>query len=176
LIGSSALGNVTFTGAGAKTFSANASTTDFTIMPGSGTVTAPALLTVTGNYSNLGTFTNSSGIIYATSSAAQTFSGVATGTSALANVIFLGSGTKNISSNASTTDFTITTTSGAVTAPTQMSVFGNFLNNGTFTSSNVAGANLYFASTTGTQTIFGNATGTSALGTTTFVGAGAKVF
>ncbi|MBU6415433.1 hypothetical protein KGQ34_04325, partial [Patescibacteria group bacterium] len=60
---SSPLGNVTFNGVGgAWAFNAQASTTNLTIT--NGTVTAPSLLTINGNYSNSGTFTHNSGTIY----------------------------------------------------------------------------------------------------------------
>ncbi|MCH7883507.1 hypothetical protein IIA95_03790, partial [Patescibacteria group bacterium] len=63
LTGSSAFGNLTFNGSGgAWTFSNNASTTDFTITNGG--VTAPTLLTVGGNYSNSGDFTDNSGTVF----------------------------------------------------------------------------------------------------------------
>ncbi|MCH7883585.1 hypothetical protein IIA95_04225, partial [Patescibacteria group bacterium] len=63
LTGSSAFGNVTFNGSGgAWSFSNNASTTDFTITNGG--VTAPTLLTVGGNYSNSGDFTDNSGTVF----------------------------------------------------------------------------------------------------------------
>ena len=78
-------------GAGAKTFSGNASTSAFTIQSGSGAVTAPTLLSISGNYSNLGTFIAGTGTTTFSGTSAQTISGVATGTSAFYNLEVLNS-------------------------------------------------------------------------------------
>ncbi len=88
---SSAFNNIDFSGAGAKTFSGNASTTNFTIRNGAGAVTAPTLLSIAGNYSNLGTFTAGNGTTTFSGTSAQTISGVATGTSAFYNIEILNS-------------------------------------------------------------------------------------
>jgi len=53
--------DVTFSNAGTKTFSSNASTSSFTIESGSGAVTAPPGLTIAGDYENNSTFTHNSG-------------------------------------------------------------------------------------------------------------------
>ena len=52
--------NLIFSGGGTKTFSNNASTTDFTINSGA-TVVAPTILTIAGLYTNNGTFPHNSG-------------------------------------------------------------------------------------------------------------------
>jgi hypothetical protein len=65
-------------------------------------------------------------------SATQTISGTLTGASQLRDVRFSGAGTKTFSSNASTTNFTIATSTATVTAPTILSVSGNFTNRSTF--------------------------------------------
>lgn len=173
--GNSPLNHVRFSGGGTKTFLSNASTTNFTISLG--TVIAPSsLLTIAGDYSNSGTFTNNGGTVVASSSVSQTFSGTMNSTSAFNNLIFTAPGTKDFSTNnASTSNFTIKSDAGAVSSAAQISVAGNFENNGTFTKTGATG-NLFFSSTTAAQTISGNITGTSALGTTTFTGAGAKSF
>jgi len=146
-------------GAGTKSFGANsASTTNFTVDSGSGAVTAPSSasggLTIAGNYTNNAVFTHNSGTVYASSSSAQTFSGTATGTSAFNHVVFIGAGTKSFfaGSRASTSNFTILSGSGAVTAPTYLSIAGNYTNSGTFT----AGTGITTLNGTGAQTISGN--------------------
>ena len=88
------------------TFASNASTSDLIIT--NGTTTAPALLTITGNYTNNGVFIAGSGTFYASSTGAQTLAGTMTGTSTFSNIEFLASGTKTFSDSASTTDVTIT--------------------------------------------------------------------
>ena len=130
----SALGNVTFNGSGGGwTFGDNASTTNFNIT--NGAVTAPSLLSISGNYTNGGTFTHNSGTVYLSGASPQTLFGVMATSSPFNNVQFLGAGTKSFgSSYASTSAFTIDSTSGAVTAPsTVLSISGNYANNGTFT-------------------------------------------
>ncbi|MDB9944443.1 hypothetical protein OAD26_00385, partial [bacterium] len=63
LTSSSALGNVYFSGSGTKTFNTNASTSNFTINS-EATAVAPYKLTITGDYENSGTFSNSAGNVY----------------------------------------------------------------------------------------------------------------
>ncbi len=63
MTGSSAFNAVSFSGNGTKTFSDNASTSDFTIASGA-TVEAPEVLTITGDYTNNGTFDSGSGLTY----------------------------------------------------------------------------------------------------------------
>ncbi|KKS87979.1 MAG: hypothetical protein UV62_C0019G0007, partial [Parcubacteria group bacterium GW2011_GWC1_43_11] len=87
---SSAFNNIDFSGSGAKTFSGNASTTNLTMQVGSA-VTAPTLLSIGGNYSNLGTFSAGNGTTTFSGTSAQTISGVATGTSAFYNLEILNS-------------------------------------------------------------------------------------
>jgi hypothetical protein len=85
LTGNSALGTTTFNGSGGGwTFSNNASTTKLTIT--AGTVTAPSLLSISGDYSNSGTFTHNSGTTTFDGSLQQTLSGTMTGTSAFGNL------------------------------------------------------------------------------------------
>ncbi|MDB9944490.1 hypothetical protein OAD26_00630, partial [bacterium] len=61
--GLSDFNNISFSGAGTKTFTSNASTTDFTVASGA-TVVAPEALTVGRNYTNNGTSTFGSGRVY----------------------------------------------------------------------------------------------------------------
>jgi hypothetical protein len=51
-VGASTFGNVELVGAGTKTFTGSASSSNFTVTAGSGIVTAPASLSLTGNYTN----------------------------------------------------------------------------------------------------------------------------
>ncbi len=119
-----------FIGSGTKTFSNNASTTGFSIASGV-TVAAPSLLSISGNYSNSGSFTNASSTFF--SGANQTLSGTMdTSATDLATTTLMGSGTKTFSNNASTTGLTIA--SGiTLVAPSLLSISGNYSNSGTFT-------------------------------------------
>jgi len=149
---------LTFNGAaGGWVFSANASTTsDFTIS--AGTVTAPALLTIAGSYTNNGDFTDNSGTIYFTGTD-KTLSGQLTGlTDDFYNLIFTDSGSWTFSNNASTTGLTIS--SGTVTAPASglVSIVGNYTNNGTFT----ANSSTVYLSGASQQTLDGQMTGANA--------------
>jgi len=165
LTGTSALGDVEFLAS--RTFTANASTTDFIIQ--SGTVTAPSsgLLTVAGDFTNSGTYTNNSATLYLESNSAQALSGTLTNTSALGNITFLGSGTKTFGASASTTNFTIQSGS-TVAGPSGgilsfSGVYDNSLG-GTFTQNSSA---QIFSSGSSIQS--GSAlTNTNALGNVTF--------
>jgi hypothetical protein len=174
LTGNSRLATTTFLGGAEKIISSNASTTNFTIDSSSGEVKAPTLLEVSGNFINQGTFTHRSGTtLFTGSTTAQTISGNLTGTSALNNVLFQGSLGKTFGSNASTTNFTIKSSSGTITPSTLLSIGGNYLNDGTFSNS---GGTVYFSSTSTAQTISGSLTSTSALGAIAFTGLGKKTF
>ncbi len=83
-----------------------------------------------------------------------------TGTSAFPNTTFLGAGTKSFGANAaSTTNFFIDSTSGAVTAPSSLlSIAGNYSNSGTFTHN----SGTVYLSGTSQQTLSGTLTGASA--------------
>ncbi len=72
----SAFNDVYFSGNSTKTFSDNASTSDLSIASGS-TVAAPSALTITGDYTNSGTFNSGSGIVYinGTTTASTTVTG-----------------------------------------------------------------------------------------------------
>ena len=86
------------------TFGANAATTtgDFYIV--SGTVTAPTLLSIAGNFSNSGTFTAGSGTTTLNGTVLQTLSGTMIGTSAFSNLEILNSSaTTSFAAAASTT-------------------------------------------------------------------------
>jgi len=175
LIDTDAMGNVAFAGAGTKTFSSNASTTNFTIQSGATTV-APASLTVGGNYLNSGTFTTGSGTTTFNGDA-QILSGTMTGSSAWNTLVFEGNATKTIASNASTTNLvngtSATTSTSTLVAPAQLSIAGNFTQFDSF----VAGTGTTTFNGTSLQTATGTMTGTSAFnnlaitnitGTTTF--------
>ena len=110
-LNSATLRNVAFTESGTTTFASNASTTNFTIASTSGRVVAPPLLTISGNYSNLGTFIAGSGTTTFNGNATQTLSGTMTGTSSFNNLEVTntsGNGTTtqsiNFTASASTTD------------------------------------------------------------------------
>jgi hypothetical protein len=68
-----------------------------------------------------------------TGSTTQAINGTLTATSTLGNVTFSGAGAKTFNNNASTSNFVINTGSGAVTAPTTMTIHGDYANNSTFT-------------------------------------------
>ena len=101
--------NVEFTGSGTKSFGANsASTTNFIIDSASGAVTAPStLLTISGNYTNNGDFTDNGGTVYFSGSGITLSGTMNTSATDFSHVEFTGSGTKTFSSNASTTNFII---------------------------------------------------------------------
>jgi len=88
----------------------------------------------------------------------QNISGSLTGASAFGHVTFSGAGTKTFLSNSSTSDFTIASSSGAVTAPPALTIFGSYTNQATFT----AGTGTVFLAGTDNQTIAGTLTGPSA--------------
>jgi len=158
LTGSNTFDNVIFNDAsGAWTFSNNASTTDFTITNGS--ITAPTLLTVAGNYSNSGDFTDNSGTVFFSGSGI-TLGGEMTGAADdFSTIEFLSSGTKTFNANASTSVFTIQSGSGAVDVSTRLiTIAGVFTNDATFTTNGTS--KLFF---TGSGNIAGTLTGTSQL-------------
>ena len=179
MTGSNALNNITFRGAGTKSFGFSAaSTTDFTIDSDSGIVTAPESvvkgLTIAGNYTNNagdGKFLHNKSHVYFDSTSAQSLSGTMTDASSFATTTFIGSGTKTFSNNASTTAHFTINSGATVVAPSLLTVGGDYSNSGTFT--NNASGILYFSSTTA-QTLSGTLSGASALGTTTFIGSGTK--
>jgi hypothetical protein len=135
LTGSNKFFDIVFNGVGGGwTFSNNAEAADdFTITNGS--VTAPAALTITGSYSNSGTFTNNSGLVtFNATTTGKTIAGTLTSTSKFYDVTFNGTGGAwAFSDNADVEDdFTITT--GSVTAPSgTLNIAKNFSNSGTFT-------------------------------------------
>ncbi|RLD66104.1 MAG: hypothetical protein DRI98_13965 [Bacteroidetes bacterium] len=124
---------VEFSGSGSKIFpdNVNASTTDFTINSGARIYTAPASLTISGDYTQNGLFDNSRGTIHFNGSV-QTLAGTMnTASTDFGNVIFSGA-TKTFSNNASTSDFTINSGS-TVSAPASLSISGDYSNSGLFT-------------------------------------------
>ncbi len=105
----------------------------------------------------------------------QGFSGNMTGSSAFNDIVFTGSSGKDFVNNASTTgNFTISTSSGEVRAPLGLSIAGNYTNS-TSTGFNANSGTTTFSGT-GTQTIAGFATGTSAFDNVVFSGTGTKYF
>ena len=155
--------NVTFSGS-TKTFSVNASTSNFVINSGA-TVAAPPALTISGNYQNNGTFINGGGTIYFTSPVKTArISGSATGTSAFNNVVFSGSGVKVLGT--STTLSNLTVISGTtLVAPASLTILGNFQNDGGFAS----GSSTVFSSST-TQTLSGSGMSSYPFRTVAFTG------
>ncbi len=132
LVGLSTLGSTRFQGSGTKTFSSNASTSHFIIESGSGAVSPPSSLSISGNFANSGTFTAGSGNVYISGTSSQTLSGTMTDTSAFNTLSFLNGGAKTFSNNASTSDFMIGTTTGNVTFPTMLTIGGNLNNAAVF--------------------------------------------
>ncbi len=143
------------------TFSSNASTSDFTIPGASTTVTTATLHSIAGNYTNNGTTTFTGGV-YFNGSSVQTLSGSMTGLKALPSVTFLGAGAKTFANNASTTNFTVAAGTATVTAPTLLTISGDFTQGGTW----LSGSMTYFDAYNGT--ISGTLTATSSLGNVTF--------
>ncbi len=167
MTGASAFNNLTFLENGAKAFATNASTTgNFTIGTGSGDVIAPAqFLTIGGNYTNNSIFNHNWGTTYFSSTTNQTLAGTMTGESEFASTTFIGSGTKTFSNNASTSVFTIVSGSGAVTAPSVLSIAGNYTNSGTFTHN----SGLVYLNGSTPQTLLGAMIGTSAFNNLTIL-------
>lgn len=161
-------GNLTMgDGTNTTTVSANANSTTLTVsgdlsISASATFVAHASNTfsVGGSWSNVGTFTNSSGTVTFTSTAGgKTFSGTMTGGSAFNNITFNGSGGAwSFGANSATVNnFTIT--NGTVTAPSAtLTVNGDFGNSGTFTHNS---GTVTFAATSGTKNLTGTMTGGS---------------
>jgi hypothetical protein len=121
---------------------------------------------------------SSDGLMYSSNNAALTFNGASaqsiggslTGASALGDVFFIGTGEKTIIDDTFTSNFTVATGTPVI-APAQLTVRGNYTNNGTTTHNgtlNIVGE--------GNRTISGYLSGASALsdlsianiGTTTF--------
>ncbi len=173
LTGTSTFRDVAFLGAGTKTFLNNASTTNFDIQSGSGAVTAPSgALTIYGNYTNAGTFTHNSGTTTFSGASAQTAAGTMTGTSAFNNTVFSSAGAKTLLANASTTNFIIESGSGAVIAPTLLSIGGNYSNAGTFTHN--SGTTTFNG--VGAQNATGTLSGASAFATLVIANTGTTTF
>jgi hypothetical protein len=163
MTGTSKFNNLTFNNAaGAWSFGAAAGevANDLTIT--AGTVTAPSTtLTVTGNYSNSGTFTHNSGTVtFNAGDAGNTLGGTMTGTSKFNNLTFNNAaGAWSFGAAAGEVANDLTITAGTVTAPsTTLTVTGNYSNSGTFAHNN--GLVLFNAGDTG-NTLGGTMTGTS---------------
>mgnify|MGYP000373653260 CR=1 FL=1 len=128
-VGSNAMHDVVLMG-NMQRFVDAASTTDLLIQDGVTFIAPTSSLSVAGDITNNGTFANNDVSVYLTG-AGNTVAGSWTGANRFADVSVLGSYT--FSSNASATNLVID--SGAsLTAPLQMSVAGDYTNNGTFTS------------------------------------------
>jgi Concanavalin A-like lectin/glucanases superfamily len=125
LAGASQLRDVQFTGAGSKTISSNASTTNFTINT-SATVVTGSSVSIAGNYTNDGTLTAGPGTTTFSGAIDQVATGTMTGTSAFRNLSFKGSGAKIFFTNASTTNFTTESGSGEVVTPAALTVAGSY--------------------------------------------------
>ncbi|MEI6462258.1 MAG: DUF2341 domain-containing protein [bacterium] len=166
--------NLTFNGSGgAWTFGANNATVANNLTITAGTVTAPSTtLTITGSYSNSGTFTHNSGtVLFNSTTTAKTLAGVMTTTSSFYNLTFNGSGGAwSFGANSATVanDFTITL--GTLTAPsTTLTITGNYSNSATFTHNS---GTVTFNSTTTGKTLVGTMTTTSSFYNLTFNGSG----
>ena len=132
--------NLTFDGvSGAWSFTANPAVevnNNLTIT--NGTVTATSgNTTITGNYSNAGTFTHGSGtVIMNATDAGNTLAGTLSSASSFYNLTFNGSGGAwSFTSNpAVTVDNNLTITTGTVTSTSNtLTITGNYSNSGTFT-------------------------------------------
>lgn len=123
-----------------------------------GSVTSPRnTLAIGGNFSNTGRIIASLGTTTFNGTTTQNLSGFMVGTSTLNNVVFSGTGAKIFNSNASTTNFFIN--SGTTTAPSLLTVYGNYFNNHYFTHNS---GSVYIASTTAQQVFNGSMASTSA--------------
>ncbi len=132
--GTSAFNDVVFVGTvgNDKFVSGNASTSDLTISTGT-TLYATSSVTVFGDYTNNGTLQSSStSNIYLTGSNI-TATGTMTGTSSFNSLVLSGAGTKLFGARASTTNFSVLSTSGEVIMPAVITVSGNYTNNSTTT-------------------------------------------
>ena len=163
--------NLIFNGSGgAWSFSADAETSrNFTIT--AGTVTAPSgTLTIGGDYSNSGTFTNNSGLVkFSTTTTGHTLAGTMTSGSKFNNLTFDGVGGAWSFSADATASSSVIIENGTVTAPPgTLTIGGDYTNNGTFTHN--SGLTLFNATDAG-NTINGTLTSSSAFGSTTFNGA-----
>ena len=190
-------GTILFNG---TTIISGSSTTTFSGINITGTLTAPTAMNVAGDFANSGTFTHNSGTVTFTGtttvsgSSTTTFnnvtiSGTLTGHSGTMNVAsnFANNGTythnsgtvvftgTTIVSGSSTTSFSGVTITGTLTAPGTMNVAGNFANNGTFTHN--SGTVTFTGTTTvsgSSATTFNNVTISGTLtghsGTTSIVG------
>jgi hypothetical protein len=127
--------NLVFTNSGSWSFSNSASTTNnFTIT--SGTVTAPSgYLSINGDYSNSGTFTDGSGTVLIDGSSSQTLSGTMTGSSDFYNLILTNTsgggdatGSPSVIFSAAATANTFTVITADVTARFQQSANYTFTN------------------------------------------------
>ncbi len=164
LTATSTFAHVAFTGAGTKTFNNAASSTNFVINAGAVVVAPPTNLSISGSYTNNGTFTHNSGTTTFSGNSSQTATGTMIGTSAFNNVTFTGSSTKTFLANASTSNFIIGQ-GATVTASTLLSIAGNYSNSGVFT----AGSGTTTFNGTSMQTATGTMTGTSAFRNLTIV-------
>ncbi|MEI6462307.1 MAG: hypothetical protein WCO33_01400 [bacterium] len=174
MVTTSAFNNLTFNGVGGTwTFSGNASDILGNLSISNGTVTAPSTtLTISGNYSNLGTFTNNGGtVVFNSTSIGKTLTGTLNGTSSFNNLTFNGVGGSWTLSNIPTTvSSNLTITAGTLTAPsTTLTIGGNYSNSGTFTNNS---GTVTFNSTSGGKTLTGTLNGTSSFNNLTFNGSG----
>ena len=118
MVGTSTLNNVKFSSPATTTFAANASTTNFFIESGAST-TAPSLLSVSGNYSNSGTFNDNSGTVYiASTTAPQYLSNTMTGDSAFNNLTILNNSGTDAETNPGIIFTAAASTTGTFTAIT----------------------------------------------------------
>ena len=133
LSGASSLGSVVMSGAGTKTFSSSASTTNVVVEAGATAVAPTDHLSISGNYTNSGIVTYSTGTTTLDGTATQTLSGTMTGTSAFNNLHITntsgsGSSTQSIifANSASTTDtFTMNASTSARFLASATSTFQN---------------------------------------------------
>lgn len=113
---------------------------------------SPVTLNVYGNWSNSGTFTSGSGTInFASATSGNTISGtLSTAGGQFNNLSFSGAGDWTISNNTDVAG-NISISNGAVTAPSSMTITGNWSNTGGSFTPN--GGTVVFAKTSGVQTV-----------------------
>ncbi len=147
----SAINSLRFEGESIKTFTQNATTTNFVNQDSDSTVVLPTYLEISGNLHNEGIFNiGGHSTTTFTGSGTQTLSGVLDGEGALKNVVFKEGGTTTIATSLTAKNVKITSGEKFYAPEETLTVSGNFENSGTFNHRN--GTLLFTGTTTNTIT------------------------